>query len=55
MSILNSLFNTKYIGFIDIEFQILQDKIRNKPDGKFQILQDKIQQPYILELGIIIF
>lgn len=47
MSILDSLYNTKYIGFIDIEFQILQDKIRNRPD--------KIQQPYILELGLIIF
>jgi len=46
MSILDSLYNTKYIGFIDIEFQILQDKIRNRPDR---------QQPYILELGLIIF
>jgi hypothetical protein len=55
MSILDSLYNTKYIGFIDIEFQILQDKISNRPNGESQILQDKIQQPYILELGLIIF
>ena len=72
MSILDNLYNTKYIGFIDIEFQIFQEKISNKPNGEFQILQDKIsnkpngefqilqdsnssQQPYILELGLIIF
>jgi len=37
---LDYLYKTKYIGFLDIEFQILQTKR---------------QEPHILELGIIIF
>jgi len=40
MGILDTLYNTKYLVFLDIEFQIIQVK------G---------QEPYILELGIIIF
>ena len=40
MGILDTLFNTKYLVFLDIEFQTIQLK------G---------QEPYILELGIIIF
>ena len=40
MGILDNLFNTKYLVFLDIEFQTIQKK------G---------QDPYILELGIIIF
>jgi hypothetical protein len=40
MGILDSLFSTKYLGFIDIEFQILQTAH---------------QEPHILELGLIIF
>ena len=40
MSILDKLYNTKYLVFLDIEFQTIQLK------G---------QEPYILELGIIIF
>ena len=38
--ILDDLFKTKYIGFLDIEFQIIQSSV---------------QEPHILELGIIIF
>jgi len=37
---LDNLFTTKYIAFLDIEFQILQTKY---------------QEPHILELGLIIF
>jgi hypothetical protein len=40
MGILDTLYNTKYLVFLDIEFQTIQLK------G---------QEPYILELGIIIF
>jgi len=40
MGLLDSLFNTKYLGFLDIEFQILQTTN---------------QEPHILELGLIIF
>jgi hypothetical protein len=40
MGILDSLFNTKYLVFLDIEFQTIQSNGQN---------------PYILELGIIIF
>jgi hypothetical protein len=40
MGILDDLFTTKYLGFIDIEFQILQTNH---------------QEPHILELGLIIF
>jgi hypothetical protein len=40
MGILDKLYNTKYLVFLDIEFQIIQSKN---------------QEPYILELGIIIF
>jgi len=40
MGMLDNLYNTKYLVFLDIEFQIIQKK------G---------QEPYILELGIIIF
>ncbi len=40
MEILNRLFETRYLGFIDIEFQTI---FTNKQD------------PYILELGLIIF
>lgn len=40
MGILDSLYKTKYLVFLDVEFQIIQAKK---------------QDPYILELGIIIF
>jgi len=40
MGIFDSLFNTKYLVFLDIEFQTIQGKIH---------------EPHILELGIIIF
>ena len=40
MGILDNLYKTKYLVFLDIEFQIIQTKV---------------QEPYILELGIIIF
>ena len=40
MGILDVLFNTKYLVFLDIEFQTIQGKTH---------------EPYILELGIIIF
>jgi hypothetical protein len=40
MGILDSLFKTKYLVFLDIEFQTIQGKTH---------------EPYILELGIIIF
>lgn len=40
MGILDKLYNTKYLVFLDIEFQIIQAKMHD---------------PYILELGIIIF
>lgn len=40
MGILDNLYKTKYLVFLDIEFQIIQTKN---------------QEPYILELGIIIF
>ena len=39
---LNNLFTTKYIGFLDIEFQVIQTK-------------NQRQEPHILELGLIIF
>jgi hypothetical protein len=42
MGILTNLFKTKYLGILDIEFQINQDK-----NGK--------QNAYILELGIVIY